>query len=345
MTRAWITLLVLSTPVAADDAVGVAAAPADATDDWQWPKGNETLQGGLFPKVWPDSWQVWTPPAGFGDTFAGWRDDVVPSELVAWCNAFIPMTNSTGAKTVGPQKIPVVPLDLPLGVPVPGYWGQCAVIDGRSWDPADVFEGGRPKASRFAGFLKVTNQDNVESGATCGISHNICCQEGGCGSVPLGGQTCEEHCPDEDMHVRRVRCWTDVTGWTADGVDCDEAKGTILAVKAYIYGRGGDPCVAPLGVPSPTADWDIGLVLFPTKRRAMVTGYVDDAPATECYARVTEQNGLQATLTLAQMPMPEGSVPQKLVGFSDRPLNPSGDFVDLPRAPSAAKDALSKIIV
>ena len=92
--------------------------------------------------------------------------------------------------------------------------------------------------------------------------------------------------------MRRLACWTRASvaasGWTRDGVDCATVPDTdeVLAARAYIQGRGGDPCVRPLGVPSPPAAWDIGVAVFPTKARALVTGYVDDAPATECYGLV-----------------------------------------------------------
>ena len=59
---------------------------------------------------------------------------------------------------------------LPLYIPgtsffAPGYAGQCAQIDDRDWDPAP-FLAGRPRASRFGGFLSVT-PGGVVANATC----------------------------------------------------------------------------------------------------------------------------------------------------------------------------------
>eukprot|EP00933_Yihiella_yeosuensis_P039490 TRINITY_DN3353_c1_g1_i1.p1 TRINITY_DN3353_c1_g1~~TRINITY_DN3353_c1_g1_i1.p1 ORF type:complete len:322 (+),score=66.04 TRINITY_DN3353_c1_g1_i1:41-1006(+) len=282
------------------------------------------LQGGLLPKIDPETWPVWTPDKQFQEEYANWVDQP-PSDMLVWCKGFIPDANASGVQYLDGK--PVIPLELP-GVhwPLPGYKGMCAQIDGRNWAPSVPFESGRPSDSRFAAYLKVA-QNRVTSNATCGFSHNFCCEQGGCGSSKYGEQTCgPSHCPDQDMQVRRVRCWTNVTSWTPEGVDCSEAKGTILAVKAYVQGRGSDPCVRPFGKSAPAATWDIGMVLFPTKRRVMVNGYVDDAPATECYAQAREKDGSTSRAILAQMPMPTGDVSTKLVGFSDRPLNPKNEF-------------------
>lgn len=285
-----------------------------------------SLQGGLRPLVDPDTWPVWTPPSDFAATFAAWEDE--PSdEALVWCKAFIPEKNTSNVQHVNGTS--VVPLLLPLGIPLPGYSGVCAAIDGRDWAPEVAYDGGsgRPGGARFGAYLRVAKK-KVERNATCGNSRNYCCREAGCsGGVKYGELTCMDHCPDEKMQLRRTRCWTDATGWFGEGVDCDHCQdSTILAVKTYVYGRGGDPCVSPLGVPAPAATWDIGVVIFPTKRRAFVNGFAGDAPATECYARFDG-----ATATLAQLPMPSGEVSLKLLGYSDRPLNPGEVVTHVPR--------------
>ena len=49
--------------------------------------------------------------------------------------------------------------------------------------------------------------------------------------------------------VQRLACWTRASvaaaGWNRDGVDCATVADTdeVLAARAYIKGRGGDPCV------------------------------------------------------------------------------------------------------
>lgn len=295
--------------------------------------------GGPWPKVNPDTWPVWQPPPGFAAEFDSWPDPGVgnlPEEVRVWCKGFIPK-NVSSAVVEGQN---VLPIELPGGFPVPGYRGQCAVIDGRDWTEVP-YDGDRPGDARFAARLSVRleiGNSSVEGITKCGYSHNVCCDPKGCGAAPYGAYTCGPlHCPDEDMQVRRMRCWTDTgvsgAGWSTEGEDCAGAKDfqNHLAVKAYFYGRGGDPCVSPLGVPSPPATWDIGVVIFPTKRRVWLTGFVDDAPSTECYAQAKDDGIWGQPVPAVQLPCAPGNLVENIIGYSDRPVNPSGGMIVLPR--------------
>jgi len=288
--------------------------------------------GGIYPRVNPNTWPVWTPSTNFEAEFKSWPDPKnVPEEIRLWCKAFIPDIVSN--QTVGNNT--VMPILLPGGFAPPGYGGVCAVIDGRSWSE-EPYQGPRPWDSRFAAWLSVgknsaTGTSKVEANATCGFSHNVCCASKGCGNgVKYGDFTCGPlHCPDEDMQIRRLRCWTAKGGWSKDGEDCENAM-DVVATKVYFYGRGGDPCVHPLGVPSPPATWDIGAVIFPTKRRVLLTGFVDDAPSTECYAQARDKGEWGAVMELTRLAPKPGDLAIDLIGFSDRPVNPKNVYVELP---------------
>jgi len=285
------------------------------------------------PKVDSDTWRVWQPPPGFATEFASWPEPGpgdAPEEVRVWCKAFIPQ-DATSEVIDGHN---VMPIELPGGLPVPGYRGQCAVSDGRSWTDAP-FDGERPADARFAARLAVRlgHGGGVWTAAKCGFSRNLCCARGSCQGVPFGNITCgPRHCPDDRMQVRRLRCWTEAGvrrhGWTAEGEDCTGAH-DVLAAKAYFYGRGGDPCIAPLGKPAPPATWDIGALIFPTKRRVWLTGFVDDAPATECYAQTKDSGVWAQPVPLVQLPPKGRSLMLNLIGFSDRPVNPHNRTVTL----------------
>merc|ERR1711972_725578 len=95
---------------------------------------------------------------------------------------------------------------------------------------------------------------------------------------------------------------------------------SVLAAKAYIQGRGGNPCGEVMGVKPPVASWDVGVAVFPTKRKVTITGFVDDAPSSECYARAKDDNRWGPAVTLAQVPMDVSeNIAVELVGYSDRP--------------------------
>eukprot|EP00930_Biecheleria_cincta_P071530 TRINITY_DN59021_c0_g1_i1.p1 TRINITY_DN59021_c0_g1~~TRINITY_DN59021_c0_g1_i1.p1 ORF type:complete len:337 (+),score=28.16 TRINITY_DN59021_c0_g1_i1:25-1011(+) len=289
-------------------------------------KSTLRAKGGILPKINSDTWLVWQPPSDFAAEFASWPDPGlgdIPEEVRVWCKGFI-STNVSSAVVEGHS---VMPIQMPGGLSPPGYKGQCAVIDGRSWT-STPFDGQRPTDARFAARLGVWlgEHGDVEALARCGYSHNLCCVKNGCNGIPYGNYTCGPlHCPDDRMQVRRLRCWTKSgvrkNGWTLHGENCSGAQ-NVLAVKVYFYGRGGDPCVAPLGVPSPPASWDIGVLMFPTKRRVWLTGFVDDAPATECYAQSRGRGIWNPPVTLVQLSSAPGNIAKNIVGFSDRPVNP-----------------------
>merc|ERR1712232_749827 len=104
-------------------------------------RGNATLRGSIYPHIHPETWPVWTPDAKFQKTFDSWADEP-SSETLVWCQAFIPQKNTSEAMSLNGKF--VVPLHLPLHIPVPGYFGQCAGIDGRDWAPHSPYQGGRP---------------------------------------------------------------------------------------------------------------------------------------------------------------------------------------------------------
>merc|ERR1712050_75008 len=149
---------------------------------------------------------------------------------------------------------------------------------------------------------------------------------------------------DEQMQVKRQACWTptdtlDGTYWESKWKSCD--GGPILAAKVYIQGRGGNPCGNVFGVKAPPASWDVGMAVFPTKRKVTITGYVDDAPSYECYARAKDKGEWGPTVTLAQVPQNlNWNIAVALAGHSDRPVNPDGLFFDLP-APTVVETTIA----
>lgn len=113
-----------------------------------------------------------------------------------------------------------------------------------------------------------------------------------------------------------------------------------MASKAYIQGRGGNPCGEVLGVKPPAAAMDVGVAVFPTKRKVTITGYVDDAPSFECYARAKDDNVWGPTVTLAQLPQDlRQNIAIELAGYSDRPINLGSVYFDLP-GPARASAAV-----
>ena len=79
----------------------------------------------------------------------------------------------------------------------------------------------------------------------------------------------------------------------------------------------------PLYAPAPPSSWDVGIAVFPTKRKVLVAGYVDDAPSFECYARAREESAQKGRkITLAKIPMKlDQNVAIELMGHSDVPVN------------------------
>merc|ERR1711976_605221 len=136
------------------------------------------------------------------------------------------------------------------------------------------------------------------------------------------------------MQILKTACYTSKgtnngKEWQGAGEACSGEP--ILAAKAYIKGRGGNPCGTVFGVKAPVASWDVGVAVFPTKRKVTITGFVDDAPSYECYARAKDGNAWGPTVTLLQMPMEgKNNIAIELAGYSDRPVNPSGVYWDLP---------------
>merc|ERR1711972_564003 len=106
---------------------------------------------------------------------------------------------------------------------------------------------------------------------------------------------------------------------------------SVLAAKAYIQGRGGNPCGEVMGVKPPVASWDVGVAVFPTKRKVTITGYVDDAPSYECYAQAKDDGIWGEPVILAQIPHDLNyNIAIDLAGFSDRAVNSAGVYFDLP---------------
>mmetsp|Transcript_158928 Transcript_158928/g.506074 ORF Transcript_158928/g.506074 Transcript_158928/m.506074 type:complete len:148 (+) Transcript_158928:81-524(+) len=138
------------------------------------------------------------------------------------------------------------------------------------------------------------------------------------------------------MRTLRLACWTpegteNGTMWASEGGTCE--GGAILASKVYIQGRGGNPCGEVLGIKPPPASWDVGVAIFPTKRKVTITGFVDDSPSFECYARAKDDGVWGAPVTLLQLPADlRYNIARELVGYSDRPVNDDGRMFDLPDA-------------
>jgi len=216
--------------------------------------------------------------------------------------------------------------------------GMCASIDGRSWS-SDYPGAERPTDSRFWGRLSLTKGQGASAAANCGYSHNICCAKKGCGGdVKYGQVTCTKHCDDSEMQVKRLGCWTKNSThggsvWPASGDACDsfEAHDEVFAAKVYIQGRGGNPCGQVLAFKAPVASWDVGMVIFPTKRKVTITGYVDDSPSFECYARAKDNGKWGAAVALATLPADlSKNIAIELAGYSDRPVNEQQLVFDLP---------------
>lgn len=294
--------------------------------------GDAPVRGSLFPHIDEKTWEGWEPSHDFMTEFGSWPDLDVPEAIEVWCKGFIPSNASD--KVVG--GMPVMPITGPFGIPIPGLIGQCAGIDGRTWSSAPP-GGPRPTDARFWGRLEVAQGRGAEVSAiaNCGMSHNVCCDPHGCwDGSKFGSITCSEHCPDSEMQVKRLACWTpegtqNGTSWPTRGEKC--RGGAVLAAKVYIQGRGGNPCGKVAGVKPPVASWDVGIAVFPTKRKVTLTGYVDDAPSYECYARAKDHGTWGPTVILAQVPMDMSlNIAFELAGYSDRPVNPQGLFFDLP---------------
>jgi len=291
-----------------------------------------SLHGSLLPKINARTWEGWEPSDEFVRDFNSWPDQKVPEDIQVWCKGFIP-GNATSEVVNG---LPTMPIKGPGGMPIPGLLGMCAGIDGRDWSDAPP-SSERPLDSRFWAWMEVARGRGagVNVAANCGMSHNVCCEMNGCwGGHAYGDITCSKHCPDSEMRVERVACWTpegstDGKNWSKIGVQC--TGGSILAARAYIQGRGGNPCGEVFGVSPPAASWDVGVAVFPTKRKVTITGYVDDAPSYECYARAKDNSVWGPTVTLARLPIRlEKNIAIELMGNSDRPINPSGSYFDLP---------------
>lgn len=297
--------------------------------------GPGILKGSLLPKINSDTWEGFEPSAEFARDFNSWPDRKVPDEMLVWCKGFIP--HNATQEVVNGQ--PVMPIKGPMGLPIPGLLGQCAEIDGRDWNPNSP-QHQRPTDSRFWAHLSVANGHgkSVVADANCGMSKNICCEKNGCwDGSSYGDITCNEHCPDTEMNMKKVACWTPQATqngqtWPTHGESCQgNAAGPILAAKAYIQGRGGNPCGTVAGVHPPPASWDVGVAIFPTKRKVTITGYVDDAPSYECYAQAKDNGVWGPSVTLAQIPMDMSSnIAIALAGYADRPINPENKYFDLP---------------
>jgi len=293
-----------------------------------------TVRGGLFPKIDADTWPGWTPSSTFGEQFGSWPDRRVPEEVQVWCKGFIPQ-NAT-VDVVG--GFPTFPITGPGGIPIPGLLGQCAAIDGRDWSSLPPASD-RPTDARFWAWLGVSRGRGagVTTHAKCGMSHNVCCDRRGCGGgQQYGDVTCSKACPDNEMRALRLACWTpggteNGTRWASEGGTCE--GGAILASKMYIQGRGGNPCGEVLGIKPPPASWDVGVAIFPTKRKVTITGFVDDSPSFECYARAKDDGVWGAPVTLLQLPADiRYNIAVELAGYSDRPVNDDGRLFDLPDA-------------
>lgn len=300
--------------------------------------------GGSFrPNIDYETWEGWQPDDRFLESYASWPDRPVPQDIQVWCKGFIPL-NASQEELFDHH---VMPIKGPGDIPIPGLLGQCAGIDGRDWS-SEPPSGPRPTDSRFWAWMQVANGHarGVMTGANCGLSHNYCCNLEGCfdGSA-YGQETCAQHCPDSEMNVKKVACWMEGSPWSATGEPCQGAAGgegagsgaggagDVAAVKAYVQGRGGNPCGQVFGVSPPKASWDVGIAVFPRKRKVTLTGFVDDAPSYECYARAKDRGAWGPTVTLARVPMDlRYNIAFELAGNSDRPINPDGTFFDLPEA-------------
>merc|ERR1711862_631338 len=154
-------------------------------------------------------------------------------------------------------------------------------MGGRSWS-TDPPNSAQPEDARFQAWMEIARGRGagVSTHAGCGTSHNICCaKDGYCGEHKYGEIACSQRCPDSNMQIYRTSCWTSQgtangTKWSQKGLTCE--GGAILAAKMYIHGRGANPCAGVFGVPAPPASWDVGVAVFPKKRKVTLTGYVDD---------------------------------------------------------------------
>eukprot|EP00929_Paragymnodinium_shiwhaense_P036940 TRINITY_DN19751_c0_g1_i1.p1 TRINITY_DN19751_c0_g1~~TRINITY_DN19751_c0_g1_i1.p1 ORF type:complete len:251 (-),score=24.33 TRINITY_DN19751_c0_g1_i1:184-936(-) len=238
-------------------------------------------------------------------------------------------------KTKNGQLVPTMHMTGPGGLPIPGLLGMCAGIDGRSWS-SKYPETQRPHDARFWGWLSYSRVEGVKTATNCGYSYNYCCNPRGCwGGVDYGEVTCTKHCADDEMQAKRLACWTaqgtnNGSIWSTVGESCENAV-DLVATKVYIKGRGGNPCGEVAGVSAPPASWDVGLVIIPSKRKVTITGYVDDAPSYECYARAKDNGVWGEAVTLAQVPADLSyNIAVELAGYSDRPVNQAERFFDLP---------------
>lgn len=285
---------------------------------------------------------AWEATAEEVDWFNSWPNaQRIPDEIRVWCNGFIP--DRATSQIIGDK--PVIPIELPTGLPVPGLVGQCAVIDGRDWSDAppdtdaiseapdtDSLQS-RPADSRFRAWLSVGQR--VRSGANCGYSHSLCCSKKGCsGGIRYGEPTCEDlHCPDSQMQVDDKQCWSSAAvakngSWTRKGVSCSHHNNSLaelMAVSAYFRGRASNPCTEPFGVPSPSADWDIGVLVLPSKRLVYLTGSIKAAPSTECYAQAKDGGEWGAVVPLARLPSTPGNYALLLTVYGRRRINPEED--------------------
>jgi len=213
---------------------------------------------------------------------------------------------------------------------------MCAVVDDRSWSSEAPYVG-RPTDSRFWSVFSVAGGkgNGTKALANCGESHTICCEEAGCWSGSAYAQiTCTAACPDSQMQALRQACWSldgvQDGSWARKGKSCEDMD-EIAAAKVYIKGRGGNPCGVVMGVQPPPASWDMGMAIFPTKRKVYISGFVDDAPSYECYAQARDGGAWGKPVTLAQVPMAgKWNLAIELAGYSDRPVNPEHRVFDLP---------------
>lgn len=296
------------------------------------------LGGSWRPKIDEKTWPGWEPPEDFATQFKTWEDKPAPEAIQIWCKGFIP-DNATQemVRTTSGQLVPTIRMTGPGGLPIPGLLGMCAGIDGRSWSPRYP-ETQRPGDARFWGWLSYSRTEGVMTATNCGYSYNYCCNPKGCwDDVQYGETTCTKHCADDEMQAERLACWTaqgtnNGSIWSSADESCDgKDAADIVATKVYIKGRGGNPCGEVAGVSDPPASWDAGLVIIPSKRKVTVTGYVDDAPSYECYARAKDNGIWGEAVTLAQVPAElKYNIVIELAGYSDRPLNTAERFFDLP---------------
>jgi len=315
------------------------AARSEAT-----PQGGRQhpLRGSITKTIDPATWQGWEPSASFARQYAGWKDKAVPDEIQVWCKGFI-SDNATTERISGHS---VMPIKGPGNVPIPGLLGMCASTDGRSWSSQPPSTS-RTTDSRFWATMSVARGRGPSTTAfgNCGYSHNICCQKEGCGMVSkakYGEITCSKHCPDDEIQAIRQACWSldAVKGgvWEKEGKNCSQL-GEIAAAKVYIVGRGGNPCGVVMGVNPPPASWDVGMAIFPTKRKVTITGLVDDAPSYECYAHAKDHGSWGKPVTLARIPdLMRANIAVELAGWPDKPVNPQGLVFDLPEPAAIGGD-------